>query len=213
MNHNRLLRTYFYFAILFAASIIIVSCSNAKYAYSFTTGKYLDFGKGKWIINKSDSNSKVYDTKLYTNALESFTKILGDSLYEIQTLRQTKLISPEIKFDLSKNELLKLGKDTNCDYLINISGKIVSNGAGSISLSSNNPNYSASNEAEVTIKIYNLQHGNLLSYSSVNGKIIDEGSQFGTGNHIPSFIASAETIMIGGTNRLIRKYNRYRTDK
>src|SRR5690606_582047 len=142
--------TYFFLLLFF------ISCKTPKYTYFFDTDKYLDFSEGTWILNKSRSNSEIFDAELYITSKKHFKEILGDSLVEINDLRMTKLIPQKIGFELSKEELLDLKKSTDCDYLINVKGNVINDGAGTISLPSNDSNYYASNEASVSITIYDL---------------------------------------------------------
>jgi len=87
--------------LLICVSLLTFSCKSAKYNYFFDVGKVLDFNSGKWILNKTQSNSSKFDNKLYYNSLRDFKKIIGDSLFEIDDLRVSKLIAPKIKFNLS----------------------------------------------------------------------------------------------------------------
>jgi hypothetical protein len=107
----------------------------------------LDFGKGTWILNKSRSNFEIFDAELYTTAKRHFKEILDDSLVEINDLRMTKLIPQKNAFELSKEELMDLRKSMDCDYLINVKGNVINDGAGTLSVLSNDSNYYASNEA------------------------------------------------------------------
>lgn len=192
----------------------LVSCaSNAGYKYVFDTGKYIDFGEGKWLINKTKSNSKLHDDTLNQRAIEQFTKILGDSLYEIGEVRKNSLIPSNIKFGLSKDELTQLGKDTDCDFLIELEGKTLTDSAGFFAIPSGNITDYASNQAIVTIKIYELKYGNLVSSSSAHGKAITRGDAFQSSRPLPDFNPSANRIMLGAAHKLIRRYNRYRIDK
>lgn len=195
--------------ITFSLFVFLLSCSAPKYTYFFDTGKYLDFSRGKWILNRSKSNSDVFDAELYTIAKKQFGEILGDSLLEINDLRMSKLVPTKIKFELSREELLGLKESTDCDFLINIKGNIISNNAGSISVPSNDSNYYASNQASVSISIYDLNEGTLISSSQVLGKVINEGSHFDNSNYIPSVLTSSDNLMLTGAKKLIKKYEKY----
>ena len=120
---------------LLVFSMVVWSCGGAKYTYFFDTGKQLDFSEGKWILNNTKSNSKLFDNKLYYASLNEFEKILGDSLFEMNELRSSKLVAPKIKFNLSQSDLEELKRNTDNDYLINITGNTISDGAGSLILS------------------------------------------------------------------------------
>ncbi|MEO9511812.1 MAG: hypothetical protein ABJN84_16965 [Flavobacteriaceae bacterium] len=188
---------------------LLFSCNTPKYTYQFETGKHLNFSEGKWLLNRSKSNSKVFDAKLYYQSQELFKEILGNSLLEIDEIRLTKIISPEIDFDLTKQELIQLHRDSGCDFLINVRGNIIAENAGSFSLPTNDPDYYATNEASVSIKIYDLKTGQELSSSKVYGKVIDQGSAFDSGNNFPTISTSAHTAMLRGAKKLIGKYKKY----
>lgn len=188
------------------------SCGGGKYTYLFDTGKQLDFSSGKWLLNRTESNSKVFDTELNNASVKEFTEILGDSLIDLTFLRASKLVSPKIGFELTKTELENLRNDTECDFLINVKGTIVSNGAGTFSFEDPNGHYSASNQSSVAIIIYDLNSGEVLSSSQVIGKATTENSHFDNGNAVPRINASAETLMVAAAKKLIRKYDQYRLD-
>ncbi|MEO1485176.1 MAG: hypothetical protein AAFU57_05495 [Bacteroidota bacterium] len=191
----------------------LFSCVGGKFNYSFDTGKQLDFSKGKWIFNRTESNSQVFDSELNVLAYNEFRKLLGDSLMDLNALRAKKMVSPKIEFELSKEALRQLGKDTDCQYLINTRGYIVGNGAGSISFDTGNGYYSASNQSSVSIAIYNLKSGTLVSASQAVGKATAENSHFDDNRGIPAINSSAETLMLKATKNLIGKYDKYRLDQ
>ncbi|WP_027066602.1 MULTISPECIES: hypothetical protein [unclassified Maribacter] len=193
-------------------TVSFCSCAGGKYNYLFDTGKELDFSQGKWILNRTESNSKVFDQELNTTAYNEFKEIIGDSLFELNTLRANKLISPKIGFELNEKELQQIGKESECDYLINIRGSIVSNGAGTLSYNSGDGFYSASNQSSVFILIYDLKSGIIISSSQAFGKATEENSHFDNENRVPSFHSSAETLMVKAAKNLIKKYGRNRLD-
>ena len=197
--------------LLFVLSLS--SCVGGKFSYSFDTGRQLDFSKGKWIFNKTESNSTIFDSELNVLAYNEFRNLLGDSLMDLNALRAKKMVPPKIEFELSKEALQQLGKDTGCQYLINTRGYIVSNGAGSISFDTGNGYYSASNQSSVSIAIYNLESGTLVSASQAVGKATAENSHFDDNKGTPSINSSAETLMLKAAKNLIRKYDKYRLDR
>ena len=189
----------------------LYSCAGAKYNYFYDTGKQLDFGHGKWILNSTKSNSRIFDSELYDTALKEFKGILGDSLIEMNDLRSTKLVAPKIKFELSETDLNVLKRDTDCDYIINIGGNVISDGLGSLSFPDQNE--SLSNRASVSITIYDLKAKALISSSQVYGKIEDQESVFpGNKNGLPSINPSSHMIMLTGARKLIRKYGKNQLD-
>ncbi|WP_291964471.1 hypothetical protein [Maribacter sp.] len=200
-------KIYYLFSI-----VILCSCGGGKYNYLFDTGKQLDFGEGLWVLNRTESNSKIFDKELYDASYEQFKKILGDSLVDINTLRMDKLISPKIGFELNKTELETLKRDTHCDFLINIRGYVISNGAGTVSFDSGNGHYSASNQSSVSIMIYDLNTGEIISSSQAMAKVTSENSHFDDNKGVPSINSSAETLMVKAAKKLIKKYETNRLD-
>jgi hypothetical protein len=191
--------------------VSLYSCISAKYNYYFDTGKQLHFSQGKWILNSTKSNSRIFDTELYDTSLKEFKKILGDSLVEMNDLRLTKLVAPKIKFDLSEADLKVLKRDTGCDYIINIGGNIISDGAGTLSFPNQNDN--SSNRASVTISIYDLNTATLISSSQVYGKTENKESVFPDDKQRPSINPSSHLIMLKGAEKLIRKYGKNQLGK
>tara|TARA_R110002049_G_scaffold187318_1_gene355608 strand:- start:139 stop:720 length:582 start_codon:yes stop_codon:yes gene_type:complete len=185
----------------------LYSCGSAKYNYFFDTGKQLDFSHGKWILNSTQSNSRIFDTELYDTSLIVFKKILGDSLIEINDLRSTKLVAPKIKFQLSESDLKELKRDTDCDYIINIKGNAISDGLGTLSFSDQNEN--SSNSAAVSITIYDLNAKALISSSQVYGKTEQQDEVFPDNKQRPSINPSSHMIMLKGAKKLIGKYEKY----
>ena len=197
-------------SIAFILSLFLLfSCNTPKYTYMFEAGRYLDFSKGKWLLNRSKSNSKVFDTKLYYQSKEQFGEILGKSLLEIDDVRLTRIIAPEIAFDLEKKELIQLHKDSGCDFLINIRGEIGTENVGGFSLPSSSEGYYATNEASVSIKIYDLKTGQEVSSSKVYGKVIDRGYDSNKNRIIPTISTSAHNTMLQAAKKLINKYKKY----
>lgn len=188
----------------------LCSCGGAKYNYTFDAGKQLDFSEGKWILNSTESNSKVFDKKLYNTSLKGFKKILGDSLLEMNGLRSTKLVAPKIKFDLSDSDLKQLKIDTDCDYIINVGGNVISDGAGTISFPDQD-NFS-SNRASVSIAIYDLNTGSLTSSSQAYGKTKTQGSSFNEDDKLPTINPSSHMIMLEDAKKLIGRYEKNRLD-
>ena len=126
--------------------LMIYSCVGGKYTYEFNTGKNLDFSSGKWILNNVQSNSGIdYNKKLYEETYEEFKKILGDSLIDLTSLRNTSLVGPAIKWEPTQPELQELYTNSNYDFLINVSGNIISNSASSFYTNETHSNYSTSN--------------------------------------------------------------------
>ncbi|NKI25264.1 hypothetical protein HCG49_01650 [Arenibacter sp. 6A1] len=127
------------------------------------------------------TNSRFSNSRLYPTALNEFRKILGDSLFEIHDIRRNRLMPREISFDMDRKQLLKLNEDSGCDYLINIEGKVITEGIGPITL----PNHDllsdySSNESSVSIRIYHLKTGIEISSSSVYAKSVEQANAFGT---------------------------------
>ncbi|MEH6679802.1 MAG: hypothetical protein V7724_04600 [Sediminicola sp.] len=197
-----------FWGILVMVPLCFSSCNTPKYTYSYDAGKYLDFGEGKWLLNKTRSNSKIFDSELYDLSNEEFGKILGDSLIEISTLRRTRLIPTEIGFDLEQGQLLELREATGCNYLINVRGTIINEGVGSVTVPSDDLGYYGSNQSSVSIHIYHLDSGIELSSSSVHAKVVDQGEISKT-NSIPRINTSSHTSMLTAAKKLIRKYGSY----
>lgn len=192
--------------------IILCSCAGGKYNYLFDTGKELDFSEGKWILNKTKSNSKVFDNELYEVSLKKFSEILGDSLIEMNTLRIKKPISPNINFELDTKELEEIRQVSGCDFLINLKGNIVSNGAGTLSYDNGDGYYSASNQSSVFVIIYDLNAASVISSSQVTAKATNENSHFDKTNGLSGINPSAETMMVNAAKKLIKRYDKNRLD-
>ena len=186
--------------------MVFWSCGGAKYTYFFDTGKQLDFSEGKWILNNTESNSVKFDRVLYDASLTEFEKILGDSLLEMHELRSSKLVAPKIGFNLSERDLRELRQNTDCDFLINIKGNAISDGAGSLTLGDETEN--SSNRASISISIYDLNAAILISSSQVYGKTVHQEPIFPEDKNPPTLNPSSNMIMVKGAKKLIRKYGK-----
>ncbi|MDF0717010.1 hypothetical protein PY092_12680 [Muricauda sp. 334s03] len=193
--------------------LCFVSCAGGKYNYLFDTGKQLDFSQGKWILNRTESNSRIFDSELYRASFEGFKDIIGDSLFDLNSIRAHKMVPPKIAFEPSPKELKQIGQSTDCDYLINIRGNIISNGAGILSYDSGNGYYSASNQSSISIIIYELTNGTIISSSQALAKDTAENSHFDENTNVPTFHSSAETMMVKAAKNLIKKYDSNRLDR
>ena len=194
--------------LLIVNVLMLSSCNTPKYTYMFDSGKYMDFGEGKWLLNQTKSNSKIFDAELYDVSLTEFRKIIGDSLMTINDVRRKSLIPPVINFNLEKEKLLELKNQTGCEYLINVKGNIIKQGLGAVSVPTNDLDYYSSNESSVEIKIYQLETGIEISSSIVLAKIVDQGEISKT-NSIPKLNTSSHTAMLSAAKKLIRKYDKY----
>ena len=194
--------------LLIVNVLMLSSCNTPKYTYMFDSGKYMDFGEGKWLLNQTKSNSKIFDAELYDVSLTEFRKIIGDSLMTINDVRRKSLIPPVINFNLEKEKLLELKNQTGCEYLINVKGNIIKQGLGAVSVPTNDLDYYSSNESSVEIKIYQLETGIEISSSIVLAKIVDQGEISKT-NSIPKLNNSTHTAMLTAAKKLISKYDTY----
>ena len=200
-------RAFFILLILSA-----LSCAGPRYTFTYDAGKELDFSQGKWLLNDTRSNSTVFDAELYERTLKEFRKILGDSLFTLKDVRRNQLVPATLAFELSDPELRELGGQSSCRYLINVSGHIITENAGSLSIPSDDPHYYATNESAVRIKIYDLHSGMLISSSEAYAKLVDQGSHFEESKGIPMLLQSSHASMLVAAEKLIRKYRKNRVD-
>jgi hypothetical protein len=188
-------------------SILLSNCGGTKYHYNFEKGKNIDFSQGKWILNKPYTNYN--EGRIYSIAKKGFTDILQDSLLEIHDLRRDKLIGLQLPFDPTPEQLKDLKTGTNSDFLINISTNLLKDEMGSFASSSDFGSVVKSNEASTFIRIYDLNKMELISESSVYGIAIKTRTPE-DGNW--DYVSSGGTITMKGLARLIKKYDKYRTD-
>lgn len=200
--------------LLYIVFIILCwSCVGGKYTYDFETGKSLDFGTGKWILNEVSSNSGIKNKKrLYEETYNGFKKILGDSLIDLTSLRNMALIAPNIKFEPTPAELNEIYENSNCDFLINVSGQIISNSASSFYTNDQSSSYNTSNRSSVSLKIYDLKSGVMVSSSNANAIDTERHSDFEK-NGALNWTTRAEPMMIRAVEGLIMKYRKNRLEK
>lgn len=203
-------RVGYYATLLLTIVILYSSCVGGRYAFDFDDPS-LDFGKGKWILNETQSNIKPkYNRILYTSAHKEFKKIIGDSLFDLTSVRTSKVLPKSIKHNLSPSELQDLHAYTNCDFLINITGEITAKRGSKFTPNDPYSNYSPSDRTTVTIVIYDLKNGTELSSSKVNTIDFEEFDP--TKDEGTKITLQTELMMAKATRKLIRKYGRHKAD-
>ena len=185
-------------------SLFFLSCGNTKYTYHFEKGENIDFSSGKWILNEAYTNNK--NGRIQHIALREFKEILKDSLFELRELRSRNMLVPsKLPFEPNEEDLRDLKIGTACDYLINIQSNIVKDEMGSFAHAPNVGNTKETNQAQSTIRIYDLNNLILISESTVVGKAeltkyANDGSW--------DYVNSGSTISMNSLYRLIRKYDK-----
>ncbi len=190
---------------LLSILLLLMSCSIArtKYNYFYETGKYLDLSKGKWLLNKVYTN---YDeTRIYDIAYREFNKILKDSLYEISTLRNDRILAEQYPYTLSKDKLKEIHLITNCDYLINVKSNILKNEGGSFSSNGGSQFDRETNRSSNTIKIYDLNALVLISNVTITGSATNIQ---GSNDSNFTYMNNGETILMKGLTKLIKQYKK-----
>ncbi len=189
--------------IVFLTIFSLLSCGNTKYTILYEKEKNIDFSQGKWILNEPLTNNE--NGRIEYIALKGFKEILKDSLFELKELRKDRLISPALPFDLSEKELKDLKIGTDCDFLISIKSIIVKNEMGSFANVPNIGSTIKTNQAESTIRIYDLNSLTLLSESTIIGKVEVEKNE---DDSDWDYVNTASTISMNGLTKLIRKYDK-----
>lgn len=189
--------------LLFLCIFSILSCGNTKYTYLFEKEKNIDFSNGKWILNEPYTNNE--NGRIQHIALREFKEILKDSLFELKELRRDKLIATKLPFEPNEHDLKDLKIGTNCDYLINIKSNIVRDEMGSFANAPNIGSTKKTNQAQSTIRIYDLNKLTLLSESTVIGKAeLTKNSDDGNWD----YVNNGSSISMNSLSRLIRKYDK-----
>jgi len=181
----------------------LLSCGNTKYTILYEKEKHIDFSHGKWILNEALTNNE--NRRIQHIALREFKEILKDSLFELKELRSDKLIPSSLPFELTQKELRDLKIGSACDYLISVKCIIVKDEMGSFANSPNFGTTKKTNQAESTIRIYDLNKLTLISESTIIGKAELTKSE-GDGDW--DYVNSGSTISMNGLTKLIRKYDK-----
>ncbi|WP_158974309.1 hypothetical protein [Cellulophaga sp. L1A9] len=180
-----------------------LSCGNTKYTYLFEKGKNIDFSSGKWILNETYTNNT--NGRIQHIAVREFKDILKDSLFELTELRSDKLVASKIPFEPKESDLKDLKIGTACDYLINIKSIIEKDKMGSFPNTPNIGSTKKTNQAQITIRIYDLNKLTLISESTVIGKAeLTKNSDDGN----LDYVNTGSTISMNGLSKLIRKYEK-----
>jgi len=205
MKKNR-----FYFVLLFLILLMSQSCLQGRY-YIDVEQKYIDFSRGKWILNETTTNWRAeHNERLYKKTYKEFKRILGDSLLDLETIKTSKLMPPQIGFTPSPYDLKQLHKYSGCDFLINVTGKVIDNGASSIGFNNPLSMSSFSNRSALSLVIYDLKNGTVLSSATVDAEDIQEDDPHREHGAL-QIVLSADALMLKAVKRLIRKYGRHRS--
>jgi hypothetical protein len=157
--------------ILFCVFFLVISCSVPNYMFenkAQTIG--VDFTKGKWLINDIDSPGIVYK-QLTDESLKTFGLYLNDRLYPVYSVKGI-ILPKKINFNPSKNEIHEMKKGcVDFDYFINIRAGKLKEEIGSLYLNSRNSNKTKSNQSEVVIEIYDLNHSEIIYSQKIIGTI------------------------------------------
>lgn len=183
--------------------LFLTSCGNTKYHYHFEKGSIIDFTTGEWILNKSYTN--YHQERIDKIARKQFKKILGDSLFLIEEVRQGKMLPAQLSFDPSAENLLDLKRATGKDYLINVQSNILKSETNSFPTTPAVGSTNKTNEAGIRINIYDLNTQTLLSESSVTGRANVTRT---AGDKGISYTNNAETLSMQGLIKLIKRYKK-----
>jgi|SRR5690606_10335934 len=183
--------------------LFLTSCGNTKYHYHFEKGSMIDFTSGEWILNKPYTN--YHEERIGKIAHKEFRKILGDSLFPIEAVRQGNILPARLSFDPSAENLLDLKNATGKDYLINVQSNIIKSETSSFPTAPAIGSSNKTNEAGIKIKIYDLNTQSLLSESSVTGRanVTTTAGEKGI-----SYTNNAETLSMQGLIKLIKRYKK-----
>lgn len=197
------LRKHLQLFVLGILTLLLPSRGNTKYHYYFERGSIVDFTQGEWILNKPYTN---YNTERINNiALREFGKILDDSLFLIGTLRKDMMVPSQLSFNPSEENLKDLKIATGKDFLINVQSNMIKDEMGSFAPVPSLGSSTKTNEASITIKIYDLNNQSILSEASVSG-IAKVTKTAGDNNW--DYVNNAETISMQGLIKLIKRYKK-----
>lgn len=144
---------------LIAATLKVASFDRNRWHPHSGIDSHLLQMKSRYLINEKRGSTVVYgiDDELYDRSLKKWKALIGDSLFLLNELRQNKLISENIAFDLNRDDLENIRLGTNCDYIINTKIRILNEELSALS-TPRAPVYTGtterSNEAVVQVRIY-----------------------------------------------------------
>jgi len=196
---------------MFSILVLCISCVGPKFTYKQEGLSNVKFSQGKWILNKP----VVYgmDDELYDHSLKKWEALIGDSLFELNELRQNKLLPENISFDLNRDDLENLHLGTNCDYIINTKIRILNEELSALS-APRTPLYTGtterSNEAVVQVKIYSLKEKILISSRTAFGIVKEEARTDNSSGM--SLAITSKGIGVNGIDRIVEFYKKNRHD-
>jgi len=195
----------------FSLLTFCTSCVGPKFTYDQEGSTNIDFSKGKWILNRP----VVYgiDDDLYNRSLKKWKALIGDSLFLLSELRQNKLISENIAFDLNRDDLENIHLGTNCEYIINTRIRILNEELSALS-PPRVPLYTGtterSNEAQVQVRIYSLKEKKLISSRTALG-VVKEVARTDNSSGM-SLAITSKGIGVNGIDRIVEFYKKNRHD-
>ena len=199
--------------VIFILSLLTfcTSCVGPKFTYNQEGFSNIKFSQGKWILNRP----VVYgiDDELYDRSLKKWKGLIGDSLFLLNELRQNKLISENIAFDLNQDDLENIRLGTNCDYIINTKIRILNEELSALS-TPRAPVYTGtterSNETVVQVRIYSLKEKKLISSRTALGIVKEEARSDNSSGM--SLAITSKGIGVNGIDRIVEFYKKNRHD-
>lgn len=184
--------------------LLLTSCGNTKYHYHFEKGRMIDFTRGEWILNRPYTD---YDEeRIKKVALREFNKALGDSLVSIDDLSHRREVPQYMPQNPSQEQLRYLKDATGMDFLITVESNMIKDEMGSFAHAPSVGFSTQTNEASVSIKIYDLNTQSLISDSNVRG--IAKVTK-GEDDNSWDYVNNAPTISMQGMKKLIKRYRKY----
>ncbi len=194
------------FFLVLVISLLLFSCAAPKFIYEHEGMSDLDFTKGKWILNRPMHVNTKND--FYDKSLIKWREVVKDSLYSLHDVRRNKLISENIDFEPSASALKNIKIGTDCDYLINTKTEVLSDQLSGPTVSSqSNGKTFLSNEANVEVRIYDLNSGKMVAMRKAYGYIKEEISR---GNTDITTALPAEGIIRNGIDIIVDYFEKNR---
>lgn len=146
--------------------LLLSSCQTPRYIFMTGQRTGVDFTTGKWLLNEVDSPRNAKE-KMTAESLKFFKKNLGERIFYIHDVNGL-LVTRKINLNPNSVKLKELKDGTGFDFFINISTKKNKNDFSSVELYQIDSE-SGTNEAEVTLEIYDLNLKQIIYSQNVVG--------------------------------------------
>lgn len=176
--------------LLISIFLFFQSCSLNHY-HTYTKTRYsIDFTQGNWLFI---TNTPYYS--LNEKAEKDFSELIPNR-FTLAHKRKGIILPLKLEYEIYDADLKKIKQSCNDDFLIYLYTETTKENSSSTSTRDNKTVYSSTNEAKVSIKIYDLKTGTAFYDKEVVGNCTTENKPYNFSNPVSQLINGAYNKLI-----------------